>query len=119
MNDFYSEMQNVAKDVLTEFNQGQITYVIDTPGNGPADDPGAPVTTTLPLPAATARGVQFKFIDGTNVLSSDLQITIPGGDFVPAPEGFFTVDGVKYKIVEIKRVPAAGTPVAHIIIVRK
>jgi hypothetical protein len=118
MNDFYLEMQGVANEVLTEFNQGQISYVIDVPGNGPADDPGAPVPNTTPLGAATARGVQFTFVSG-NVLASDLQITIPGGIIVPAPEGYFTIDGARYKIVEIKQVPAAGTPVVWIVIVRK
>lgn len=118
MNDFYSDMQAVAKDVLTEFNQGQISYVVNIPGNGPADNPGEPTPTTTPLPFATARGVQFKYVVG-DVLASDLQITIPGGIIVPDPTGFFTVDGVKHKIVQIKRVPAAGVPVSWIVIVRK
>jgi len=48
-----------------------------------------------------------------------LQITLPGGIVEPQPEGYFTVDGVRHKIVEIKRVPAAGTPVAYHVIVRK
>lgn len=119
MNDFYSEMQGIANEVLTEFNQGEISYVVETPGTGPADNPGAPTVTTTPLTAATARGVEFKFLTNTSILASDLQITIPGGIIEPAPEGFFIVDGVRYKIVEIKRVPAAGTPVVWIVIVRK
>lgn len=118
MSDFYSDMQNVAKDILTGFNQGDIRYVIETPGNGPADNPGPPVISTTPFTSAVARGVEFKYVSG-DVLASDLQITIPGGIVDIQPQGYFTVDGVRYKIVEIKRVPAAGVPVAIIVIVRK
>lgn len=118
MSEFYLQMQNVAKDILTDFNQGVIQYVIETPGNGPADNPGAPIPSTTPLTSAVARGVQFNFVAG-DVLASDLQITFPGGIVEPQPEGYFTVDGMRHKIVEIKRIPAAGTPVAYTVIVRK
>lgn len=118
MSDFYLDMQSIANGILSDFNQGVIDYVIETPGNGPADNPGAPSILTTPLIAATARGVEFKFVMG-DVLASDLQITFPGGIVEPQPEGFFTVDSVRYKIVQIKRVPAAGTPVVFIVIVRK
>lgn len=118
MSDFYSDMQGVATEILTDFNQGEIAYVIETPGNGSDDDPGEPSVATTPLTSATARGVEFKYVAG-DVLASDLQIVMPGGIVTPEPEGYFTVDGVRHKIVEIKRVPAAGTPVAFIVIVRK
>lgn len=118
MSDFYSDMQAIAADLMTDFNQGEISYIIETPGNGPADDPGTPTVTTTDLTAATARGVEFKYIAG-DVLASDLQITFPGGIVEPESQGYFTVDGVRYKIVEIKRMPAAGTVVAYTVIVRK
>lgn len=118
MSDFYLDMQNLAGDLLTEFNQGEIAYVIETPGSGPADNPGSPTPVTTPFPGATARGVEFKYVSG-DVLVTDLQIVIPGGIVEPEPQGYFTVDGVRYKIVEIKRLPAAGTPVSFIVIVRK
>lgn len=119
MSDFYLEMQGVATEILSDFNQGEIAYVIETPGTGLDDDPGTPSVVTTPLTSATARGVEFKFLSGSDVLASDLQITIPGGIITPQPEGYFTVDGVRHKIVEIKKVPAAGTPVVFIVIVRK
>ncbi len=118
MSDFYTDMQNVANEVLSDFKQGEIAYVIETLGNGPADDPGSSSLTTTELTNATARGVEFKYVSG-DVLASDLQIVFGAGIIEPQPQGYFTVDGVRYKIVEIKRIPAAGTPVSYIVVVRK
>jgi len=119
MSEFYDEMQAIASELLTEFNQGTIAYVAMTLGNGPADDPGEPTETTTVFSGAVARGVEFKYVKGSSVLSTDLQVTIPGGIVEPTPEGFFTVDGVRLKIVEVHRIPATGTAVACTIIVRK
>lgn len=118
MTDFYREMQGVASDVLRDFNQGVIQYVALTPGDGPRDNPGEPQETPTTVDA-TARGVSFKYVDGTNILSSDLQITMPGDGIAPEMTGFIRVDGVRYKIVAIHRKPAAGTPVAWVVIFRK
>lgn len=119
MSDFYNDMQALASELLTEFKQGVITYVGLTPGTGTADEPGEPVETPTVLKGAVARGVEFKYVKGTGVLSTDLQITIPADTITPAPQGFFIVDGQRLKTVEIHRIPAAGTPVAYTIIVRK
>lgn len=118
MGNFYQEMQGVASDLLREFNQGVIEYVALTPGNGPPDNPGPPTETPTTI-NAVARGVSFKYVDGTNILRSDLQITMPGDGVVPDPKGFIRVDGKQFKIVEIRRKPAAGTPVAFVVIFRK
>lgn len=119
MGDFYQDMQNVAKGLFKSFNQGEIAYVELTPGTGPADNPGAATETTTVLAGATARGVEFRFVKGSNVLATDLQINFAGGIVDPEPSGFFTIDGVRYKSVEIHRIPAAGTVVAYAVIVRK
>lgn len=119
MSEFYDEMQGIASELLTEFNQGTITYVAMTAGGGPADEPGEPIETVTVFSGAVVRGVQFKYVRGSTVLSTDLQVTIPGGIVEPTPEGFFTADGVRLKIVEVHRIPATGTAVAYTIIVRK
>lgn len=119
MSDFYQDMQNLARSVLLEFNQGVIAYVTLVPGGGTADNPGAPTENPIVLDGATVRGVEFRFVKGSNVLSTDLQITFGGGMIDPKASGFFTIDGVRYKIVEIHRTPAAGTPVTYTVIVRK
>lgn len=118
MADFYQEMQGVASDLLREFKQGVIEYVTVTPGNGPADNPG-PAQEIPTVINGVARGVKFKYIDGSNIVASDMQVTMPGNMMEPKPNGFIRIDGVSYKIVQIIRKPAAGTAVAFTVIFRK
>lgn len=117
--DFYGEMQGVARDVLTEFNQGKIEYVALTPGTGPAQNPGEPTEQAYTIPGAV-RGVKFKYIDNSTIVQSDQQATMAvSADVTPNMAGFMRVDGVRYKIIAIKPIPPAGTPVANVIIFRK
>lgn len=119
MNDIYKELQGVATGIFAEFGQGDIRYISVTPGTGPADSPGPPRETLIKV-NAVARGVQFRYIDGSNIVRTDQQITMPVHPTVtPDMNGFVSVDGVRYKIVEIVRKPAAGTPIAYTIIFRK
>lgn len=115
---FYEEMQAVASELLSEFKQGVIEYVAVTPGTGPANNPG-PSTKVPTTVNAVARGVKFKYIDGSQIVSSDLQITMPGDTVKPAMNGFIRVDGVDHKIIKIEPKPAAGIPVAFVVIFRK
>ena len=124
---FYDDMQNVASDVLKQFQQGVIKYVDITSGTGPADDPGEPTENEFILDGA-ARGVKFKYVQNGFAVASDLQITSSlkaknssGSEVIlnPNMKGFISVDGVKYKIVKILPKPAAGTTVAFVFIVRK
>lgn len=118
MNDFYKEMQDVASELFAEFKQGEIAYVQIVPGTGPVDNPGPSAEVVHPLDAV-ARGVKFKYIDGKNVVQSDMQISMPGAGVAPDMKGFVSLDGVRYKIIQIDRKPAAGTPVAWVVIFRK
>lgn len=118
----YDEMQTIAKEILTdpEFKQGVISYIAMTPGAGPVDDPGNPIETTYELPGAVARGVQFRYVSEGLAVSSDKQVTMPvDSRFIPNGTGFMLIDGERYKIVQVMNKPAAGTPVVHILIVRK
>lgn len=115
---FYDDMQGIARDVLTQFQQGVINYVQITPGNGPVDNPGSSTQTRFLIPA-TATGVQFKYVQNGLAVASDLQIAAPiDPRFVPDMKGFIEVDGKAYKIVAIKPIPPAGTPVVNVIIFR-
>ena len=118
MNDIYAEMQDVAVDLFGEFQQGKIAYVEIVPGNGPADDPGPAKDVPYPL-TATARSVSFKYVDGTSILTSDEQISMPGKGVEPKMSGFVIKDDTRYKIIGIKRKPAAGPVVAYTVIIRK
>lgn len=119
MADFYKDMQNLASGVIREFQQGTITYTRMIPGDGPPDDPGEPreVTSTIP---ATVKGVQYRYIDGTNIVASDLQLTMPADlGFVPTIESFINVDGRRHRVVQVTAVPPAGTPVAYTVIFKR
>ena len=118
MNDFYSTMQQIASGVLGEFNQGSISYIAITPGNGPRDDPGQAIETSYSI-NGVARGVKFSYVDNSLVLGSDLQVTIPADVITPQLSGFVEIDGVRYKIVKIVPKPAAGIAAAYTLIVRK
>lgn len=119
MNDFYKDMQAIASGLLAEFKQGDVRYIHLTPGTGPVDRPGKPVETPYVVDAA-ARGVQQRYVDNSNIVQSDMQVTMavkPG--VVPQMSGFIEGDGVRYKIVGVQQKPPFGVPVAHVIIFRK
>lgn len=116
---FYDDMQDVTSDVIEEFKQGVIEYVETTPGNGPDDDPGPAVPTYHPV-NGTVRGVKFKYVQQGLAVASDLQVTMAVDDgFTPDMKGFVKIDGVRYKIARVIPKPAAGTPAAYVLIVRK
>ena len=117
---FYDDMQSIARDVIGQFAQGSITYVVVTPGTGAADDPGAPTETSYSI-NAVVRGVSFKYVNDTTIVRSDLQLTMPvvAGEPAPTMAGFIKIGSTRYKIVEIRTIPPAGTAVAHVVIFRR
>jgi hypothetical protein len=115
------DLQSLATELLNDpdFSQGIITYVRITPGSGPADNPGAPVETIFAT-KGVARGVSSKYVQNSLALMTDLQVTLPIIDGVtPHGRDVITIDGVRYKIVHIEKIPAAGTVAAYKFIVRK
>ena len=116
---FYGEMQDVAREVLTEFAQGVVNYVKITKGNGPVDNPGPPTKTPYPI-KGTASGVWKKYVDKGQAVASDMQIIAPvDSQYEPDMSGSIEADGETYKIVAIDRKPPLGTAVVFIIIFRK
>lgn len=119
MANFYDEMQSIAASVINEFKQGTITYTALVAGNGSPDNPGEPreVTSTID---ATTRGVEYRYIDGTNIVASDGQLTMPANlGVIPSIEGYITVDGKRHRIVQVSAIPPAGTPVAYAVIYKR
>lgn len=115
---FYGEMQALAKDLLREFDQGSIAVSVATPGSGPPHNPGPVTFVDVPVDG-TARGVSAYYVDGVNVLATDLQVTIPGGVVVPKATDKVKLSGVAHSIVRIMPKPAQGTVAAYLLIVRK
>ena len=117
---FYDDMQKVVQDVLSgEFAQGEIVYIRQIAGNGPADDPGEPVVQNFPI-NATANGVKFKYVQSGMAVASDLQVVAPVDPlYVPNIKDNVRVDGSTDKIHQLLPKPTAGTPVAYVFILRR
>jgi len=113
----YDDMQKVASDLLSEFDQTEIHLITVTPGNGPEDDPGEP-TKTLTKLDAVSRGVSFKYVSNGFATASDLQVTfgvIEGLE--PTEKDFIKLGETEHKIVKIFKKPPTGVTVAYTVIV--
>lgn len=117
--DFYTEMRNIASDLITEFKQGSVAYVEYTaPAGATPDDPGEPVASVTPIDGV-ARGVSMQYVDNTLVTASDLQVTFAAGVVTPKLSGFMRIDDVDHKVLRVMPKPAAGTPVAWTVVVAR
>lgn len=112
--DFYEEMQAVGTELLTEFNQGVITYTPVTPD---ATGYGSPVEGAPVVLNATAIGVSQKYLSET-ITSSDIEVTMAVIDPAPTIDGFITIDGTRREIISVKPIPSAGTPSVYKVFVK-
>lgn len=120
MADFYTELQGVAADVLTEFKQGVIQLVATTPGIGPAHNPGNPTTVSTTLPGAVVLGIEQRYMAQALVVGAEKQVTSSVVAGIDPKNGYkITIDGTPFRIVEVINVPAAGTPVVWKFLIRK
>ena len=117
MSDFYSEMQDLATELLTEFNQGVIKYIEAGATSGDPFTPtqGAPTEYTL---NAVAKGVEFKYVKEGYISASDIQITAAVFGTEPSQSGVIDIDGREKQIIAVQQIPAAGIPVAWAIFVK-
>lgn len=127
---FYSEMAEVASELLAEVKQGVVQLVRTTPSTpNPSTPwiPAEPTTATYALDAAVT-GVSQQFVDGTTILATDLEITASvkarnssGAEVEITPNmetDALIIDGKAVTIIRDLSVPAAGTRVALRFIVR-
>ena len=114
-------MRGVASDVFADFPQGDIRYKWTEYGPSPSPDrPGTATPRTSERLNATARPVSTKYVNGTHVVQSDKQVSIPNdGKATPEMTGMLQIDGVQHKIIEIMPRPAAGEPITWTVIVRR
>lgn len=136
MTDLYTEFQGVADDLLAEFKQGTVTLTRTIQGTPDPDTPWIPApseTRTYTLDAV-ARDVSTKYVDGTEILATDVQVTASTKmswtatngvtvtpttvRYEPAPGDVMSIDGAGANIVKTMRIPRAGTAVAWRFIVR-
>lgn len=117
----YDDMRGVANEVFAEFKQGEVKYVgvTTTVGSSP-DEPTSTGEIISDALNTTVRTVSTKYVDGSHIVQSDKQASIPNdGVIEPKMSGYLMVDDVRYKIIEIMPRPAAGTPVTWTVIVRR
>lgn len=117
MSQFYQRLQGTASRLLRQFKQGSVFYVQPGTVTGPVYAPvvGQPVLHPLD---ATVSGVAQQYVDGALVVATDEQVVSSVFGTVPTVEGRITVDGVSREIVTVKKLPAAGTTIAYVIIIR-
>ena len=115
----YSDLQKITKSLLTDFKQGDLAYVeLSAQTGGTPDDPLPPTEIIHPFDGVV-RGVQYRYVDNSQIFASDLQTMMPAGDTIPNLEGFILVDSVRHKIVSVSAVPPAGETVVYRIVLRR
>ena len=119
MSDFYTDMGDFARDILSPtsqggLGQGELKLTRVTPGTPDSTKPWLPVqpqTTTQTLKGAV-RGVDSKLVgterNGAVLLSSDLvAITeVPSIDYEAGD--VFSIDGKEVTVLDVEPIPAAG-----------
>lgn len=117
MADFYSEMAQMAAELLAPTNEGglgQGSIVLSrqssTPGANPWDPPVT--TTTTETLRGAVRGVSKELvgaeIGGTVILASDRQAICAPPQMGYTAGDTLIVDGVPVHIVAVQKIPAAG-----------
>lgn len=129
MADFYSEMNQMARDLLKPtsqggLGQGEITLTRTTPGTPNEDEPWVPVepTVTTETLDGAVDGVDKRLVGteagSTVILASDRQaiVTVPAMNYTAGD--VLSVDGVPVHIVSVENIPAAGIAAAVRFIIR-
>lgn len=120
---FYGDMQKIATNLLTQFDQGGIQYVRRVKTTPSGRDPGV-ITQTLVTLKGAAKGATKKYIDRGQAIAGDIVVTAAVEQFtkvgfVPIVSDGVKVGGVTYNIETVLAVPPAGTVVAYKLIGRK
>ena len=115
---FYNDLRNVASGLLQEFSQG--TVEVGRPVTVTGANEWSPPATSVQWTRinAVARGVSQRYVDGVNILATDLQITADMGAYSPQAGDRIRIDGVPASVLRIERIPAAGTAIAYRLFVR-
>lgn len=108
----YQRLKQTHDDMMQRFAQGTVELVQTTTTQGPNEwDPPTVTETVTPL-QATVTGVAMEYVDGNQVLSSDLWVQMAIPDPEPALGDYIRIDGDDHVILRIDRIPGAGDAVA-------
>lgn len=116
---FYAEMQSIAAGIFKEFAQGEVVHRRQSAGAGTPENPGIGVPVNTTLNGATVTGVTARELLNTQIKSTDLVVRFAADQIAEVRlTDIFVIDGVPHKTVNVETKPAAGTPVAHTVVVR-
>ena len=130
MADIYTRMQGTADRLLAKYAQGTVTLSRTTTADPDPETPWIPgaETTVVYTLSATVKGVSQKFVDGTLILATDLEVTAAvtatdenGAEVSLDPDmttDTLSIDGQAVTIIRDLSIPAAGTKAALRWIVR-
>ena len=129
MADRYAAFQATSDRLLADWRQGTVTLTRTIQGTPNPETPWipAPTSTVTYTLDAVAKDVASKYIDGTTILGTDIQVTAgtnmtksdgSAERYEPSPGDVIAVDGRGVTIVKTMRIPRAGTGVAWRFIVR-
>jgi hypothetical protein len=117
---FYEEMAGIATELLGEFKQGTVAFIIPgttTPGENPWDPPIVTPPQAFDLDA-TAKGVSEQYVGTDGIVGTDTEVTIaPFGEELTTSTPL-TIDGQAVTVVKVMRIPRAGEVVAWKVVVR-
>jgi hypothetical protein len=102
---------------MARFKQGAVAYIKPGAITGPEWNPVQGPSTVYPLDA-TVSGVSEKYIDGTLIVATDLEVTFSVFDDAPTTDGLIRIDGADRQIIKVMQIPAAGTVVAWKVIAK-
>ena len=109
---FYDEMQGVATELLTEFQQGTVSLKRVTVGPPPNDwTPGETVETLHPL-KATVKRLHQRYENGVLIVETGDMVTFAVPEVEPVLTDTLVIDGVERAITNLTPIPPAGTVVA-------
>lgn len=112
----YGKMSSTAKRLLTRFNQGELATV-DVVLVNDADPFAPPAEITIPvIVSGVSKGVSEKYIDGVNILNSDIELTIEPTS--ASVGGSVSIDGTRFLVVGVYQIPPSGVTVVTKLIVR-
>jgi hypothetical protein len=60
-----------------------------------------------------AKGVSSKYVDGSSILATDLEVTLQADAVNVTPESQLTLDGKSAQVLRVMKVPPSGVTVVY------
>lgn len=120
MSDFYSDLATMARDLLAPtssngLGQGELKLTSITPGTPDPTKPWEPVTpqTTTQTLRGAVKGVSSKLIGvevgGTVIVATDREAITEVPSIAYKAGDLFSVDGKEVRVIDVQKIPEAGT----------